>query len=187
MAARFTHGDSIKSTRTLSRTNNAGRKEPPAKNHAKLPHHNTMTGMPGYIDAHPHVKIDGAKGGHGAGPKREGLIGRHGESERFKATSHGTIAKDAIHGEHKGHVGGIKSNLKDGTHHLHTKNVSHKMTNPGSPPTSHGKIPGGGKHAGIGHSAGAKFGTGVGQGGRMEKLKGSVRTASEGRKKSVMY
>lgn len=188
MAAKFTHGDSIQSTRQISRVNNAGRKEPAARNHSALGHRNTMTGMPGYIDAHPHVEIDGAKGGKGAGPKREGDIGRHRETERFKPTAHGTVAKDAIHGEHKGHAGGIKSNQHDGTHHLHSKNVSRGTGgSKKGPPTSHGKIPGG---TGIGSSHSGTFGKGIGQkghAGRMESLKGRATTSAEGRRKTMMY
>lgn len=175
----------MRSTRQISRVNNATRKEPSAKNTAGLSRSNTMTGLPGYINAHAREGMGYAKGEGAAGPRREGDIGRKGGSTKIygKKDVGGTMVKD-YRSSSTGKPGAVKSNMAK-TPHLHTANRGSGRSVKG-PPTSHGKVPGGGKSAGIGasHSGAVRVG---GSKGTMESLSGKARTSSEGRRRSMMY
>src|SRR5580693_268081 len=77
MAAKFTKGDSVKTTITSSQKN-----PPPnvsGKSHS-LRSGNTMSGMPGHIDAGMSKDTGGMKGGKAFGPHRGGPIGEKGGS-----------------------------------------------------------------------------------------------------------
>src|ERR1700677_1944410 len=88
MVAKFTAGDSRRSTRTTA--NMRAQTDAKATSHV-LKSGNTMSGMPGYINAHEPQNMGGAKGGKGFGPHREGPIGeRKGSGARTMAK-----AKDA--------------------------------------------------------------------------------------------
>lgn len=66
MAARFTQGASIKTTRTI---NQAHKVAPPQSN--------SMKGLPGFIRTKADTSSGGLASSKGVGPKREGAIGRH--------------------------------------------------------------------------------------------------------------
>jgi hypothetical protein len=77
MAAKFTKGDSVKTTVTTAQKN-----PPPnvqAKSHS-IKSGNTMSGMPGHIDAGASKDSGGMKGGKAFGPHRGGPIGEKGGS-----------------------------------------------------------------------------------------------------------
>lgn len=77
MAAKFTHGDSTKTTVTTAQKN------PPRNAHTKshaLEGGNTMSGMPGHIDAGMSASSGGMKGGKAFGPHKGGPIGEKGGS-----------------------------------------------------------------------------------------------------------
>lgn len=154
---------------------------------------NTMAGMPGYIDAHQTEAMDGARGGKGVGPHREGPVGKRGSSgakNLGKSNATGTVTR-SYHESSTGRAGPIKSNERDGTKHVHTK-ARHSMPGQKAPPTSKGKLGGTIKAAGIDRnkrSAGfqAAIGHASGHPGRMERLSGHAKTHAEGRRKSSMY
>lgn len=106
MAAKFTSGDSIKTTRTLSS------KSPPptvrATSHV-LDTGNTMSGMPGHIKAGMTASEGGARGGKGVGPKREGPIGKRGSSgaKYMGKSAPGTMTR-SYRSESTGHPGRIE-------------------------------------------------------------------------------
>lgn len=77
MAAKFTTGDSTKTTVTTAQ------KHPPRNVEAKsraLDGGNTMSGMPGHINAHMSQSSGGMKGGKAFGPHKGGPIGEKGGS-----------------------------------------------------------------------------------------------------------
>ena len=98
MAAKFTKGDSIKTTITSSQ------KHPPPNVGG-----NTMHGMPGYINAGVSKESGSMKGGKGVGPKREGPIGRKGGSgvERLAKAAPGMSVK-SYKAESTGRAGTLK-------------------------------------------------------------------------------
>jgi hypothetical protein len=77
MSAKFTKGDSVHTTRTTAQQHPPKNVE--AKSHA-LDRGNTMSGMPGHIDAGQSTASGGMKGGKGFGPHRGGPIGEKGGS-----------------------------------------------------------------------------------------------------------
>lgn len=91
-AACFAEGMSVEATRKISGNN-------PTHNTR-----NTMKGMPGHINTGANASTGGAKGGSGAGPKREGPIGKKGSSGPFPMTAKGTMSKNAL-----GHPGRMES------------------------------------------------------------------------------
>lgn len=91
MAAKFTKGDSIKTTHTLTPAKRVAA-EPAARNHQGMRTDNTMTGMPKAISTGASGSRAGMASGSGAGPHREGPIGRRGSSGPFPKTAKGTIA-----------------------------------------------------------------------------------------------
>lgn len=188
MAARFTHGDSEKTTRNLTA------KSPPPNVHTKshvLNGGNTMSGQPGFINAHQTENMGHAKGGQGFGPHREGSVGQHGKS-RAKSMGKGATGTttSSYHSDSTGSAGTLKHGSKVGSHHIHTSNRSKVMPGQKPPPTSKGKLGGTIRAAGIdrGHNErSAGYQAAIGHAGRMEKLSGRAKTHAEGRRKSVMY
>lgn len=77
MAAKFTKGDSLHTTRTTAQQNPP--KNVQAKSHT-LEGGNTMSGMPGFIESHASKDSGGMKGGKAFGPHRGGPIGEKGGS-----------------------------------------------------------------------------------------------------------
>jgi hypothetical protein len=161
MAARFTKGDSVQSTRQISPQKRVAR-EPPAKSHV-LSRGNTMSGMPGYIDAHQSENMGGARGGKGFGPHREAPVGRHGghNSVDHPREPTGTMVKDYKRSS-TGRPGPYKMNTNDGGKHVHTglHHSVHKQAGQKAPPTAHGIIA-------------------PGHRGRMERLVGRAKTSWE--------
>lgn len=106
MAAKFTHGDSIHTTRSTAQQGKV--REPHTSSHA-LKGGSTMPGMPGHICAGQTAAEGGAKGGHGVGPKREGPIGRKGGSgaKSMGKAAPGTTTK-SYHAASTGHPGRIE-------------------------------------------------------------------------------
>jgi hypothetical protein len=189
MAAKFTAGDSAKTTVTTARKN-----PPPnvrTRSHS-LRSGNTMSGMPGYIDAHQREDMGGAKGGKGFGPHREGPVGEKGGSgvkRMAKAgKAPGTVVKN-YHASATDSPSSIKSNANTGAHPVHTANRQKSMPGQKAPPTSRGILGGTVKRAGLDAFKGGGLRAVVpkGHGGRMEKLAGRARTSFEGRRKSNMY
>lgn len=191
MAAKFTRGDSEHTTRSLFQQN-------PPKNVKSRSHSlesgNTMSGMPGYINAHQSENMDGARGGKGVGPHREAPVGKRGSSgAKHMAKAHeatGTVTKDYRKSSTRSE-GTLKDASHTGSHHIHTKTKSHGMPGQKAPPTSFGSITG--QRVGIDmkeHRAKNQEAADHiprGHAGRMEKLKGHARTSYEGRRKSSMY
>lgn len=77
MAAKFTAGDSIATTRSTR-----SRHDPPEPHTSSYgaKSGNTMSGMPGFINAGATKASGGMKGGPSISPKKEGPIGRKGGS-----------------------------------------------------------------------------------------------------------
>jgi hypothetical protein len=90
-AACFAPGMSIEATRTITSRN-------PTFNTR-----NTMKGMPGHIKTGQSAS-EGGKGGKGAGPKREGPIGKRGSSGPFPSISKGTVTR-SYKADSTGHPG----------------------------------------------------------------------------------
>ena len=67
-----------------------------------------MKGMPGPIKTGQSASTGGAKGGSGAGPKREGPIGKRGSSGPFPSTARGTMTR-SYKAASTGHPGRIES------------------------------------------------------------------------------
>ena len=210
MDARFTKGDSVQTTRTIPPKVRVA-KEPPTKaiGPKGVPRHgNTMSGMPGHINAHEREDMGGAKGGKGAGPHREGFIG-----ERGRKNNEGHIYRDGAGTQTKdyrklstGKAGTYKKADHIGKHDVHTANrgtmTEHVSGSSEATPQSKGHIHragiGSGKSqpkfgTGLGHKGGRKAGStervrAAGHDGRMERLRGHSKTSSEGRGKSrLMY
>lgn len=151
MAVKFTKGDSMKSTRTLVA------KSPPrdtqsAHNSAGLSPKNTMTGMPGFINTRQSRGRAGAEGGRGSGPHREDEIGKRGSSgAKGMADAHrsrGTVVRNykaASSGK-----GSVQKSNDIGSRGPNSKGGA--MAGAKGPPTSWGKLPGGGKASGIGNA-----------------------------------
>lgn len=192
MAAKFTKGDSVQTTRSTYQRN-----PPPnvrTRSHS-LKGGSTMPGMPGYINAHQSESMDHARGGKGFGPHREEEVGKRGSSgakhmaKAGEAT--GTVTK-SYHSASTRAAGGEKDPNSTGSHHVHTKTKSRSMPGQKPPPTTSGNITG--QRVGIDmkeHQAknqeAADHLPRAGHRGRMERLSGTVKTRSEGRRKSVMY
>jgi hypothetical protein len=192
MAARFTQGDSIHTTRSTYQQN------PPRNVKTRsesLKGGNTMSGMPGYINAHQTESMDHARGGKGVGPHREGPVGEKGGSGAkgmAKAEEAcGTVTK-SYHKSSTRKAGGLENSNAVGGTHVHTKEKTHAMPGQKPPPTSKGILGGTVRKAGI-DSASHKeknaraVGVLTGHRGRMERLSGTAKTHAEGRRKSVMY
>lgn len=194
MGARFTKGDSTKTTRTLTPLHRST--EPRTHSKGPVPHEtpkprNTMNGMPGHINAHEPDDMGHAKGGSGAGPHREGYIGK--ETGAHHAREGGKYAPGTEVKSYRkastGKAGSYKKTDYIGGRHVHTANRGRVGEGAAHKDKTHavaqGKIAG----AGIGHTK-APFGTGKGQhAGRMESLRGKATTSFErkGSKRSVMY
>lgn len=157
---------------------------------------NTMNGMPGYINAHQSESMDHARGGKGVGPKREGPVGSRGGSGAKgmakAAEATGTVTK-SYHKSSMRAAGGEKDPNSTGSHHVHTKERG-RMPGQKAPPTSKGILGGTVQKAGIDMAAhraknreAIVTGGKEGHRGRMERLSGTAKTHSEGRRKSVMY
>jgi|SRR5579862_7276320 len=192
MGAKFTGGN----TGTATVQKGRAIKEPTAKSHY-LESGNTMSGMPGYIDAHESEAMDGARGGKGVGPHREGAVGKRGSAgAKGKGKGHsaeGTVTA-SYHHDSTHSAGTLHDSNAVGGNHVHTKSKG-SMPGQKAPPTSKGMVGGGTvQKAGIDMKAHkAKnyeaiiTGGKEGHRGRMERLKGHTQTHAEGRRKSVMY
>lgn len=188
MAAKFTAGDSIKTTRFISAKN-----PPPnvrTSSHT-LKSGTTMAGMPGYINAHQTEDMGHAKGGKGFGPHREEYIGKRGSSgaKGMGKGATGTTTKD-YKSSSTDSAGSIHGNSNTGAHMVHTKNRTTSMPGQKAPPTSKGILGGTVRAAGIDRGSNkrsAGFKAATGHAGRMESLSGKARTSYEGRRKSSMY
>ncbi len=176
MAAKFTAGDSIHSTRTTDSQHHP--KEPKTHSVDGPRRGNTMNGMPGYINADQSTDMGGAKGGKGFGPHREGSVGERGgsgaKSMGRAGKAPGTVTKN-YKSASTGKAGPLKSNTDDGGHHVHTANRSKAFPGKGAPVSK----------SGFGRERAA--GIDMKGGGKMEKLSGKARTSYEGRRKSMMY
>jgi hypothetical protein len=199
MAAKFTQGDSIKSTRSIApQGRRAQEPETRSKGDGSPKGGNTMNGMPGYIDAHQPESMGHAKGGKGFGPHREGAIGEKGGSGA-KAMGKGKAVGTTVRNYKSvstDSAGSLKGNESTGEHHVHTGNRTHKMPGQKAPPTTSGNITG--RRVGIdmkSHDRKNDVAAGIGRGehqreghkGRMESMKGRAQTSWEGRRKSSMY
>lgn len=192
MPAKFTQGDSIRTTRA---THNFSHDPPEPKTHSvDGPRRgNTMNGMPGYINAHQTESMAHARGGKGFGPHREGSVGKRGSSGAKgmgkEARAGGTTIK-SYHECSTAEAGTLKGNDSTGAHHVHTKSKS-RMPGQKAPPTSKGILGGTIRKAGIDNVRSKGFQASIGHNGghrgRMERLSGSAKTHAEGRRKSVMY
>jgi hypothetical protein len=128
MAAKFTSGDDQSTTRRLVA------KSPPknvrTRSHS-LDGGNTMSGMPGYLNAHEPQSSAHMRGGKGVGPKREGSIGRRGGSGARELDHAGKAARGTTTGNYKaistGRPGAIKGNAHTGARHVHTARSGGKM------------------------------------------------------------
>lgn len=119
MAAKFTAGDSIRSTRTTARMS-------PPRNvkttSDALKGGSTMPGMPGYINAHEPENMGGMKGGKAFGPHRGGLIGEKGGSGA-KSMGKGKAAGTTIANYKSASMrspGTLKEANATGSHKVHT-------------------------------------------------------------------
>ncbi len=181
MAAKFTKGDSIASTRT---TRSQHHPDEPKTHSVDGPRRgNTMNGMPGYINAHQKEDLGGAKGGKGFGPHREGSIGERGSSgarSLAKASQAPGMSTKNYKSASTGRAGTIKGNANTGASKVHTR--SRGMAGQKAPPTAVGKIGGGHERA-----AGIDLAHAKQSRGKMESMTGRARTSSEGRRKSLMY
>jgi hypothetical protein len=152
---RFTAGDSVRSTQKIV-TQKGKPAEPPRRSRSGLSPQNTMNGAPGQIDTgqdssgKKFLRGGPPRGARSAMPRREGAIGRRGGSgartmgsaakapgsadKSYKATSTGTAKGFKSTG---GYIGGPPTS-------------SGGSGGPKGPPTSMGKIPGGGKNGGPG-------------------------------------
>lgn len=190
MAAKFTKGDSEATTRNVTAKN-------PPRNVRTTSHYlkggNTMSGMPGYIDADRGSSMDHVRGGKGVGPKREGPIGEKGGSgARHMGKGNSGTTTPNYHKTTTGRAGPIEHDTSSGHEHKHIRKTSHPMPGQKAPPISSGSITG--RKVGIDmetHRArnreAAVPGGHEGHPGRMERLKGHARTSMEGRRKSSMY
>lgn len=188
MAAKFTAGDSIRSTRTTASMH--PKPNVRTRSHS-LEGGNTMSGMPGYINAHQTESMDHARGGKGFGPRREGPVGKRGSSgagHMGKSDATGTVTR-SYKASSTDSAGSIKGNQNTGAYHVHTKSRSGPMPGQKPPPTSKGILGGTVRRAGIDvhQERSAGFQAAIGHPGRMERMKGRARTSAEGRRKSSMY
>jgi hypothetical protein len=190
MAAKFTKGDSESTTRSTYQKN-------PPKNvrtrSESLKGGSTMAGMPGYINAHQSESMDHARGGKGVGPHREGSVGKRGSSgaKGMGKGADGTTTKSYRAASTRSE-GTLKGASSTGSHHVHTKERRVSMPGQKAPPTTSGNITG--RRVGIDmaeHRAKNReaiiTGGNEGHRGRMERLSGTAKTRSEGRRRSVMY
>lgn len=160
MAAKFTAGDSIASTRKVSALS-------PPPNAVRGTGHGKSGGLPGFINTRQSDSRGSAPGGKSLSPRREGYIGERGGSG---AKSMGKAGKAA---------GTMTANYKrasSGSGSIQGNEIgsrgprsSHRMAPQKAPPTARGKIPGGRA------------------GGKMESLRGKAQFRAERPRKSMMY
>jgi hypothetical protein len=176
-AARFTKGDSIRSTRTPTAINPPPNKSGHSPN---LRSGSTMPGLPGFIDAHDPKDYAHARGGRSMGepPAAGRYIGKRGASgvshmDNASSRSAGTMVKGQSLTKDR-RPGSYKQNTHTGSF------GSNKLTHQGEGgTTAAGSIPGGGK-------GGARWGKGVrqtGTQGRVSGLSGGTMESMKGRAK----
>jgi hypothetical protein len=190
MAAKFTAGDSIKSTREI--TNQRPKSNARTHSHDGPKAGNTMNGMPGYINAHQDESMSHAKGGKGFGPHREGPVGKRGSSgAKSMGKSKTGTTTPSYHADSTRSAGTLKEPNNTGSNKVHTRSTGGPMPGQKPPPTSKGILGGTVRKAGIDQTKTKGFqaaiGHDTGHKGRMEHLSGRARTHAEGRRKSVMY
>jgi hypothetical protein len=106
MGAKFTKGDSVKTTRTLSAKNPLP--DVRTASHVLEPG-STMPGMPSHIKAGQSDSRGSAQGGKGVGPKREGPIGHKGGSGAKKlAKAAPGMSTKSYKSESTGHPGRLE-------------------------------------------------------------------------------
>jgi len=178
MGAKFTAGDSIATTRKVVAKNPPRSSYPTTR--GKSPRGGNSIGMPGTIETGGNKGFGGAKGGPGRGPHREGDIGERkpsGARELARARMSPGMSTRNYRAETTGRPGRIEDPDRTGQNHRHTENRGGKgLRGDKGPPTSRGRIPGGGRAAGIGNTkeGGARAGT-------MESLRGRAKAFGERR------
>jgi hypothetical protein len=192
MSAKFTKGDSIRSTRTITPMRRVA-SEPKTHSVDGPRSGNTMNGMPGYINAHQTESMDHARGGKGFGPHREGPVGKRGSSGAKSMGKSGNATGTTVKNYKSASTdsaGSLHGNSNTGGHHVHTKSRGGPMPGQKPPPTSKGILGGTVRRAGLDvkrNERSSGFQATIGHAGRMEKLAGRAKTSYEGRRKSSMY
>ncbi len=174
-AARFTHGDSIETTRKVTDKHPPPNVSGRSKN---LLRGSTMPGLPGFINAHERKDYDGARGGKAMDkpPAAGREIGRRGGSEHIRrmdnsGASAGTMVKGQSLTKDRA-PGSYKQNTHTGSF---GKNALAHRGKGGT--TAAGSIPGGGK-------GGGRFGTAKqSHAGRVAGLSGGTMESMRGRAK----
>ena len=183
MAAKFTRGDSMRTTHVLTAKN------PPREAHAttrgQSPRKGNSIGMPGFIETGGDKSFAAVKGGRGVGPMREQDIGRRGSSgARSLAKARDSMGMST--GNYKRESTGRPGRIEEGDltpAHRNTASRGDSAKGDGAPPASRGRIPGGGRNAGMGNRP-----EGGARGGTMESLRGRAKAFGErGGRRSRMY
>nr|WP_294525776.1 hypothetical protein [uncultured Rhodopila sp.] len=161
MAAKFTHGDSLASTRKTASMS-------PPPNAVRGAGHGKSGGMPGFINTRQSDSRGSAPGGKSLSPRREGYIGERGGSGA-KGMGKAGKAAGTVTANYKRASSGTGS-VQGNTIGSPGPRSSHRMAPQKAPPTARGKIPGGRS-----------------QGGKMESLRGKAQFRAERPRKSMMY